>query len=881
MFLFDKDIDLCYDSFIKRGEMIYHTHSIPSIFEQFDTSEQGLSTKDINERLERYGPNTFPESEKHSFYSILMDQFKSPIIYVLLVAALVSFAIKEFTDAYFIFAVLVINAMIGTYQEYRAAQKADTLKQVVKTYANVVREGTVQRIASEELTLGDLVLLESGSQVPADLRLSDSENFFINESLLTGESVDVKKDASYVSDDVELPVADRVNMAYAGSFVSKGRAKGIVVAIGLDTEIGKIAELLASTSVQKAPLVIRMERFSLNIAKIIGVIVIILMVMGIYHNMELTQLFFLVVALAVSSIPEGLPVAITVALSAASSAMSRRNVIVRELSSIEGLGSCTMIASDKTGTLTQNRLSVTNFICPDRSYDEQELPSEEVLTCALRCNESSIKKGEDSFQFLGDQVDIALVRYVLDVHPDMVSLRERESLVNELPYEPINAYAVSVYEEAPFFLHYLKGSPETVIEQCQISENEKQSIQVQVKQWASKGYRTIALASKKSSESSINDQDYTYLGFAAIIDPLRVGVTEAVKTAQEAGIIISMVTGDHPDTAYYIAKELGIAIDKEEVIDGKEIELWIERGGIPKEISHKRVFARVSPEHKQRIVTAFQSLGHFIAVTGDGVNDAPALKYANIGIAMGKSGTDVARESSNLILADDSFLSIVNGIEEGRIAYDNIRKVIHLLISTGFAEIVLIILSMLFIVPIPLLPVQLLWLNLVTNGIQDVALGLERGEPGVLKRRPRDPKERIFNRTMISRVITGGLYMGIVAFSVYYWVLSFGYSEDSARNITLLLMVLFENVHVFNSRSENHSIFQINHRQNVLLLLSVLFTQLIHISSLYLPFMQDLLHLEPVSFKEWSILLFIALGLVVVMEMEKKLLRRQRDELPL
>jgi calcium-translocating P-type ATPase len=854
--------------------MSYHTHSIASVFEQLDTSQTGLSSKSAGERLERYGPNTFPESEKRSFYTILLDQFKSPIIYVLLIAALVSFAIKEFTDAYFILGVLLINAIIGTYQEYSAAQKADTLKQIVKTYANVVRGDTTYRIESSELTIGDLVLLESGSQVPADLRLIDTDEFFINESLLTGESIDVRKDASFLSDDDELPVADRINMAYAGSFVSKGRGKGIVTAISLDTEIGKIAELLSKTSTQKPPLVIRMERFSLNIAKIIGVVIIVLMGMGVYHNLELTKLFFLVVALAVSAIPEGLPVAITVALSAASSAMSKRNVIVRELSSIEGLGSCTMIASDKTGTLTQNKLSVTAFISPEKVFEENDSPADDILNCAILCNEAVINRNGEELTFVGDQVDIALARYALDADPKMIELYETKKLVNQLPYEPINSCAVSVYEKGSSYIHYLKGSPEAVIAQCVMSEDEKQSAYAQVKSWASKGYRTISLSKKTDSTCDIDDRGYSYLGFAAIIDPLRVGVADAVKTAQDAGISIAMVTGDHPDTAYHIAKELGIAIDKEEVINGKEIELWLERGGVSKEIAHKRVFARVSPEHKQRIVTAFQSLGHFIAVTGDGVNDAPALKYANIGIAMGKSGTDVARESSNLILADDSFHSIVNGIEEGRIAYDNIRKVIHLLISTGFAEIVLIILSMLFIVPIPLLPVQLLWLNLVTNGIQDVALGLEKGEPGVLKRRPRDPKERIFNAAMISRVVTGGLYMGIVAFAVFYWMLSLGYGEDTARNITLLLMVLFENVHVFNSRSEKFSIFMIEHKRNLLLLLSVVIAQVLHIASLYIPFMQDLLHLEPVSFKEWGILLLIALGLILVMEVEKKIAKR-------
>nr|WP_277872387.1 HAD-IC family P-type ATPase [Sulfurimonas lithotrophica] len=367
---------------------------------------------------------------------------------------------------------------------------------------------------------------------------------------------------------------------------------------------------------------------------------------------------------------------------------------------------------------------------------------------------------------------------------------------------------------------------------------------------------------------------YNYLGFAAIMDPLREGVKEAVSKANTAGIEVVMVTGDHPNTAFYISKGLGIVISKDEVMDGLSVSHWQERGADKEEIANKRVFARVSPQQKQLIVEKFQALGHFVAVTGDGVNDAPALKSANIGISMGKSGTDVARESSDMILTDDAFSSIVNGIEEGRVAYDNIRKVIHLLISTGFAEIVLIMLSMLFFTPIPLLPVQLLWLNLVTNGIQDVALGFERAEPGVLERKARDPKEPIFNAVMISRVVVGGLYMGISAFAVFYTLLSYGYTEDMARNITLFLMVLFENVHVFNSRTEKHSIFKINHRKNKFLWMSVIVAQGLHLISMYTPFMQNILDIKPIDAEIWLILLVIALALIAVMEFEKILRKK-------
>lgn len=865
--------------------MDYHTKSIDETLEVLDTTTDGLSTNEAMQRISHFGKNILPEGKKKTIIEIFFEQFKSPIIYVLLVASFVSLTIKEYTDALFILAVLIINAIIGTFQEYTAGQKADSLKNSVKTYVNVLRDGKVQNILSSDITISDVILFESGTKVPADIRLLYSNNLQVDESLLTGESINVLKDAKFISDDTNLPMADRINMLYAGSFVSKGRAKGIVTDIGEKTQIGKIAALLATTANHKAPLIIRMEKFSLNIAKIIGIIVILLIFVGIYQEASLQEMFFLAVALAVSTIPEGLPVAITVALSAASLLMSKKNVIVRRLSAIEGLGSCTLIACDKTGTLTQNRLSVEYFITPRMVYEDKTKVDPTVLRGMILCNESTYDKLNNKYEFLGDQVDVALAKYAIDIDEEYAKLKQKSKKIVEIPYESENAYSATLYETSFGVLHYIKGSIEVILEYCDISDEEKQIIIEQNNEWAGKGFRNIAIAYKKSNSRTIALDEYKYLGFASIIDPLRDDVKDAVCKAQNAGIEVAMITGDHPNTAYYIAKELNIVMDKEEIISGRDIQEWIDKGADKEEIKHKRVFARITPEHKQKIVTAFQGLGHFVAVTGDGVNDAPALKYSNIGISMGKSGTDVARESSDLILTDDSFSSIVNGIEEGRVAYDNIRKVIYLLISTGFAEIVLIVLSVLFFLPIPLLPVQLLWLNLVTNGIQDVTLGLEKAENGVLNRKPRDPKEPIFNKIMISRILAGGLYMGIMAFIIFYLVLNLGYSEESARNITLLLMVLFENVHVFNSRSENQSIFKIDHRKNKLLLISVVLTQCLHITSMYyIPSMQSLLKLEPISFSMWALLLCVALVLIAVMEAEKiifKSLRSQNMSKPL
>jgi len=848
---------------------MFFTKNIEVILNELNTSLDGLSNQEALRRNAHYGKNTLPEPKKRTIFHIFLEQFKNPIIYILLIAAIISFAIKEFTDAGFIMAVLVINALIGTYQEYSASQQADALKQIVKTYTTVLRDQQKVELLNEDVTVGDIIFFESGNKIPADVRIIKSDNLFVNESLLTGESIDILKDDTYIATDKNVPIGDRKNMLYAGSMITKGRASGVVTTIADQTEVGKLASLLASSKNIKPPLIHRMEEFSLNIAKIIGVVVLLIILAGIYQDFTLKDIFFFTVAVAVSSIPEGLPVAITVALSIATAVMSKRNVIVRKLSAIEGLGSCTLIASDKTGTITQNNLSVENFITLDKEYLKTDSIDQKVLECSILCNEATYHLEEDKLHFLGDQVDVALAQYAIKLDNSLAKLTQSLTPLYTLPYEPENKYSAISYKIAKQKIDFIKGSPEVIIEKCNLSEQELKQLKKQIDNWAGKGFRNIALAYKENSNKNIAENSYTYLGFVAIIDPLREGVIESVSAANGAGIDVVMITGDHPNTAFFIAHELGIAINKDEVIDGNEIAKWEELGAPKEEIAHKRVFARVTPEQKQLIVKTFQDLGHFVAVTGDGVNDAPALKYANIGISMGKSGTDVARESSDLILTDDSFNSIVKGIKEGRVVYDNIRKVVHLLISTGFAEIVLILLSLLFFVPIPLLPVQLLWLNLVTNGIQHVALGFEKAEPDILKRPARDPKEPIFNRIMIQRVIVGGLYMGIMAFIVFYTLLQWGYTQESARNITLLLMVLFENVHVFNSRSETYSIFKIQHDKNKFLILCVIATQLVHIACMYIPFMQEVLKVEPVNFSVWLSLLAIAIVLIGVMEIEK------------
>ena len=861
--------------------MDFHTKSIDETLMVLDSNTSGLKNEEVVKRQKKYGPNVLPSKPDKTLFAHFLQQFKSPIIYILLLATFMALIIKEYTDAGFILAVLILNAIIGTYQEYSASKKAKLLENLIKTNAMVLRDGAVQEVDSHAIVPGDVMIFEPGTKVAADIRLSETNNLMVDESLLTGESVDVNKEALFLSDNPELLLPERKNMLFAGTYISSGRGLGIVSAIGKDTEAGKIAQLLSKKSTAKIPLLEKMEKLSFSISIVIGIMVLILFAIGLIKGMTFYALFLFSVALAVSTIPEGLPVAITVALTSASLAMSKRNVIVRKLAAIEGLGACTLIASDKTGTLTQNKLSVEYFISPSQVYDTNTINEahDKVYLASILCNEMHYEEAQEGgVDFFGDQVDVALARFAANADESYVTGSKSYRKIDEIPYEPINRFSAVMMEQGEKVFQFSKGSPETVLEHCDLTEEEKKSILADVDAWALKGYRTIALAHKESEDDEkINLNNFSYLGFVAIIDPVREESPDAIKKAQEAGIKVVMITGDHPNTALCIAQELGIASSQESVMSEKELLAWENNGAQAEELKDQTVFSRVTPEQKMKIVMAYQILGHYVAVTGDGVNDAPALRHANIGVAMGKSGTDIAKATSDIILTDDNFTSIVNGIEEGRRAHDNIRKVIYLLISTGFAELILVMLSFITGLPLPLLPVQLLWLNLVTNGIQDVMLGLEKAEPGLLKKKPRSPKEPIFNRLMLRRIIVAGLYIGIVAFVLFYFLLEQGHSEESARNITLLLMVLFENVHVFNSRTEYNFLHKVGYKSSSMLIILVIFTQLLHIACMHIPFMQNVLSTQPVSFDIWLELAFIALGLVLIMEADKWFMLKKRS----
>lgn len=860
--------------------------------ESLGTSMAGLRASDIPLRTSKYGKNVLPAKKRVTLIKVILHQFLSPLIYVLLAAAVVSLLLKEFADAGFIFLILLINAIVGAFQEWKAEAKASALQEMIRLEVKVKREGKTCVLDSEDLVPGDLVLLESGNRVPADIRILIQNNLMVEESVLTGESLPVAKQTKSI-EQPEVPVAERNNMLFAGTTIIRGRGTGLVISTGVETEIGKIASSLKELQMGKAPLVERMEVFSKKISLYMLLACFVLGIVGYLNGISVADIFFFVVAVAVSAIPEGLPIAMTVALSTGASRMARRNVIIRRLTAVEGLGSCTYIATDKTGTLTVDQQTVKAVILPDthvcsitgegyngegiirNRFDEDlcfnDCPQlDRLIKAVIICNEGFLERTRSGWSHAGDPVDIALLAISYKAKTSPAKILERVHKVHEVPFESERKYAMVYYEEGGILHVAVKGAIEKIKEKAD-SEN-CSGILNEAVAYAEGGYRVIAVGGGPVKEIAPGGElpQLELLGFVALIDPLRPEARKAVAACHRAGIDVAMVTGDHPATALAMAREVGIAGKVDELISGGELERILpEEDTFRGILKTKRVFSRVTPTQKQIIVQGLRKLGHFIAVTGDGVNDAPALKTANIGIAMGY-GTDVAKDAASIIIRDNNFASIAAGVEEGRFTYNNLRKIIYLLISTGMSELMMIGLSLVFQLPLPFLPLQLLWLNLVTNGIQDVSLAFEAGEKGVMNNPPRKPEETIFDKQMIRQTLVSAAVISLLTFGLWYHLLNhLHWKEAAARNSILLLMVLLQNFHTLNCRSETVSIFKIPLRNNIVLVIGILAAQGIHILAMHMPFTQNLLSLCAINWNDWIKLFLTAFLILIVMELFK------------
>jgi magnesium-transporting ATPase (P-type) len=875
-------------------------HALPAdeVVAALDTDlETGLTSQEAAVRLEREGRNELQPDEPKSDLAILLDQFTSPLIYILLIAFVVTIVIDEYTDAGVIAAVLIINATIGFIQERRADRSVHALMQLTSPSSIVIRDGEQCDVDSAELVPGDVVLLTSGTLVPADLRLARATTLAIDESLLTGESEPAAKHPAPVAEDTLA--ADRTSIAHMGSSVATGRGRAVVVETGIATELGAIAESIRAEEQPETPLQQRMDRFANVIAVAVLGSTLVAFGLGVALGGAVDEMFLTAVALAVAVVPEGLPVAFTVAMALGVRRMAARNALIRRLPAVETLGSTDTIGSDKTGTLTENRMTVLRLWTPAgwatiRREGEELEPGlvdarEEVhaaphdaladtIRTGVLSNEGELHHHHDRIEHRGDPTETALLEAAFHVGLGPDQLRTDADELATVPFESELRYAYVVTDEAGPVLR-LKGAPERVIDLCTTMAGsdgpvpiDPDAVHEAAERMAGDGLRVLAMAQRHLDVELVDPEhppapeELTLTGLVGMQDPPRVGVKEAIARCRAAGMRVVMITGDHAATARAIARDLDLVDDDEApVLTGRELE-HLDDDDLRARVGDVDVYARVAPEHKLRVVQALQAGGEVVAVTGDGVNDAPALKAADIGIAMGREGTDVAREASDMVLTDDNFVSIANAVEEGRVVFDNVRKVTYFLLSTGAAAIAAILYSIAAGLPLPYVPAALLWLNVVTNGLQDVALAFEPGEPDVLDRPPRARREGIVNRVLWERTVLCGLTMAAGSMWVFHWAIDGGLSADQQRGAALTTLVVAMAVHVYNARSERRSLIVTHVRGNRFLLIATIIALTVHVAASYWAPTQRVLQIAPVTPAGWARI--AAVGIVVALASE-------------
>ena len=882
----------------EQSKALFYTQGVEEVLKSLDTSVDGLSTAQAKERLDAYGYNELDEGEKRSLLSKFIDQFKDLMIIILLVAAALSIITEGrhgLTDACIIFAVVVLNAAFGVYQEGQAEAAIEALKNMSSPMARVRRDGNVVEIDSRELVPGDIVLLEAGDVVPADMRLIEAASLKIEEAALTGESVPVEKDITETVE-AEAGIGDRVNMCYQNSNVTYGRGTGVVTNTGMYTEVGKIADMLANADESQTPLKQSLEQLSKTLTYLIIAIALVTFLVSVFIRGEQPlEGLMVAVALAVAAIPEGLPAIVTILLSLGTTTLAKRNAIVRKLPAVETLGSTEIIASDKTGTLTMNQMTVEKVYTNGQLQNADTELGADNTTLRIMTFANDTKVDPDG-KLIGDPTETALVQFGLDHNFDVREVLKSEPRVAELPFDSDRKLMSTIHKEpdGSYFVA-VKGAPDQLIKRVTrieingevrpITDEDKQAILAVNKDLAKQALRVLMMAYKTTSEiptleSEVVESDLIFSGLVGMIDPERPEAAEAVRVAKEAGIRPIMITGDHQDTAEAIAKRLGI-IDpndtEDRVITGADLnELSDEE--FQKVFKQYSVYARVSPEHKVRIVKAWQNEGKVVAMTGDGVNDAPSLKTADIGIGMGITGTEVSKGASDMILADDNFATIIVAVEEGRKVFSNIQKSIQYLLSANMAEVFIIFFATLFGWDV-LQPVHLLWINLVTDTLPAIALGVEPAEPGIMTHKPRGRQSNFFDGGVFGAIMYQGVFQTILVLAVYGWGLVFPEHHTQAEihadalTMAYATLGLIQLLHAFNVKSVYQSVFKVGLFRNKTFNWAIPVAFILLMATIVVPGFNNLFHVSHLSFTQWLAVMVGSFLIVVLVEIVKAIQR--------
>ena len=855
--------------------MNWYKQSIPEVFESLATSQKGLSSKTAEEKLQQFGPNELQEGKKKTIAGILLAQFKDVMILILLAAAIIAGIIGDLTDTIVILIIVLLNAVIGFIQEYRAEKSMQALKKMAVTQCRVIRDGNSTSLSASLLVPGDVVLLEAGNSVPADLRIIESKNLKIEEAALTGESHAIDKTIEVLEKE-DLPLGDKKNMAFKGTFVNYGRGMGVVIATGMQTELGRIATLLQQPETL-TPLQQRMASFGKKLSILVLFLCIIFFVAGWLRGEDVIKLVLTSISLAVAAIPEALPAVITISLALAAKRMIRFNALIRKLPAVETLGSVTYICTDKTGTLTKNKMYVEHLFVSGKLYERKEIstikeePTVTLLLQALALNNDAFEDNNNIIK--GDSTEVALLQLAKeqDVQTD-----SWPRLI-EIPFDADRKMMTTFHTHENKIISFTKGAPDILLNRC--LDIDALQLQQEVDIIAAKGHRVLGFAYRywdgipENLTSEVHETGLSFLGLTGIIDPPREEVFEAVAECKAAGIISVMITGDHPLTAKTIASRIGIldSLGNDMIITGQELAALDEQSFLEK-VEKIKVYARVSPEQKLQIVKALQQKDNYVAMTGDGVNDAPSLKRANIGIAMGITGTDVSKEAAHMILLDDNFSTIVKAVKEGRRIYDNILKFIKFLMTTNSGELWTLLLGPMIGLPVALLPIHILWINLVSDGLPAIALSFEKAEKDIMNRPPRPPSQSVFANGMGLHIIWVGMLMAGIALSLQGWAIANGLHWQT---MVFNVLCLSQMGHVLAIRSENQSFFSSGVFSNKPLIVAVITAFLLQFLVTYTPFFQSIFKTEALTLNEFIIVAAASSLVFIAVEIEKVLFKKK------